>query len=129
MLSLVREVAERMAEEAGFDAETRAKIALAVDEATTNVIEHAYEGQPGREIEVGFEHRGDVLRVEITDTGRAVDKAAVPRYDLQRYAREKRRGGMGLHLMESIMDSVAFTRSGRRNVCTLVKRRPRTEAP
>ena len=37
--------------------------------------------------------------------------------------RERRTGGLGVHLMERIMDSVTFRRSARRNVCCLLKRK------
>jgi anti-sigma regulatory factor (Ser/Thr protein kinase) len=41
--------------------------------------------------------------------------------DLDRYVTERRTGGLGMHLMEKIMDSVTFRRSARRNVCSLAK--------
>jgi len=65
-----------------------------------------------------------VLRVEVVDDGEAVDPRAVPEVDLQRYASERRTGGLGMHLMGRIMDSVTFRRAARRNVCCMVKRKP-----
>ena len=47
----------------------------------------------------------------------------------KRYAAERRTGGLGMHLMEKIMDSVTFRRSARRNVCVLVKRKDAAAAP
>ena len=44
--------------------------------------------------------------------------------DLRRYASERRKGGLGMHLMGRIMDSVTFRRDARGNVCCLVKRKP-----
>jgi anti-sigma regulatory factor (Ser/Thr protein kinase) len=122
-LGLVREVTKKMAEMAGFGPGTADRLALAVDEATTNVIEHAYRGAEDREVEVRFEDRGEDFRVDVVDTGQMVDPRAVPRVDLARYASERRTGGLGVHLMEKIMDSVTFRRSARRNVCCLVKRK------
>ena len=122
-LALVREVTKKMAESAGFAGGTADRLALAVDEATTNVIEHAYHGSADREIELRIEDRGPEFRVEVVDSGATVDPRAVPRVDLGRYVSERRTGGLGIHLMEKIMDSVTFRRSGRRNVCCLVKRK------
>jgi serine/threonine-protein kinase RsbW len=124
-LALVRELTKGMARSAGFDEPTSDRLALAVDEATTNVIEHAYHGAADREVEVRFVDGGPDFRVEVLDTGDMVDPRAVPRVDLQRYAVEGRKGGLGVHLMEKIMDSVTFRRSARRNVCCLVKRKER----
>jgi anti-sigma regulatory factor (Ser/Thr protein kinase) len=113
-----------MAEIAGFDGAQSDQLALAVDEASTNVIEHAYAGAGNRQIEIRFVERGGALRVEVVDDGAAVDPRAVPRVDLRRYASERRKGGLGVHLMGRIMDRVTFRRTGRTNVCCMVKRKP-----
>lgn len=123
-LGLVREVAQRMAEGAGFDAEASRQIALAADEAVSNVLEHAYRGEVGHELEVAFAGEGADFVVEVSDTGVGVDPRHVPKVDLARYANERRTGGLGLHLMGKIMDSVTFSRVGGRNVCSMSKRRP-----
>jgi serine/threonine-protein kinase RsbW len=122
-LGLVRDVTKKMAEAAGFEPATGERIALAVDEATTNVIEHAYGGAAGHQIEMRFEDRGADFKVEIYDTGAMVDPRTLPRVDLKRFVSERRTGGLGVHLMETIMDSVTFRRSARRNVCCLLKRK------
>jgi serine/threonine-protein kinase RsbW len=128
-LGLVREVTKKMAESAGFVDGTADRLALAVDEATTNVIEHAYGGSGDHEIELRIVERGPEFRVEVVDSGATVDPRAVPRVDLGRYVSERRTGGLGVHLMEKIMDSVTFRRSARRNVCCLVKRKDSAVAP
>ncbi len=125
-LGLVRDVTRKMAEGAGFDEATASQIALAVDEATTNVLEHAYHGAFGRPVELCFFGSDAQFRVEVCDAGDRVDPREVPEVDLRQYATERRTGGLGVHLMGKIMDSVTFERSGRRNVCCLVKRRPET---
>jgi serine/threonine-protein kinase RsbW len=124
-LALVKDVAKRMAEAAGFDESTAGKVALAVDEAAANVIEHAYHGSPDREVELRIDDRGRDFRAEVIDGGERLDREAVPRFELERFVNERRKGGLGVHLMEKIMDSVTFRRSGDLNICRLVKRRPR----
>ena len=115
-----------MAEAAGFDPATSGKVALAVDEATANVIEHAYHGDSGREIELRMEDRGPDFTVEVVDNGERVDPNALPRFELDRYVNERRTGGLGVHLMGKIMDSVTFRRAARRNLCCLVKHKSPT---
>lgn len=127
-LGLVREVTRKMAETAGFDLGTADQLALAVDEAATNVIEHAYRGAADREVEIRLEDRGPEFQVEVVDSGNTVDPRAVPHVDLRRYVRERRTGGLGMHLMEKIMDSVTYHRSARHNICCLVKRKDRSAA-
>jgi anti-sigma regulatory factor (Ser/Thr protein kinase) len=128
-LALVRDLTKKMAEMAGFPPATADRLALAVDEATTNVIEHAYKGAADQEIELRFEDRGAEFRVELIDTGEMVDPRSVPRVDIERFVTERRTGGLGMHLMEKIMDSVTFRRSARRNVCLLVKRKDVPASP
>lgn len=122
-LGMIRDVTKRLAEGAGFDSGTADRVALAVDEAATNVIEHAYQGASDREVEVRFDDRGPDFRVDVVDNGAMVDPRALPRVDLDKYVSERRTGGLGVHLMEKIMDSVTFRRSARRNVCCLVKQK------
>ena len=123
-LAVVRDVTRAMAELAGFNRGAAEEIALAVDEAATNVIEHAYRGATDRTVEVRYEDRGDDLKVDVVDNGATVDPKTMPRVDLERYATERRKGGLGVHLMSKIMDSVTFRRSARRNVCCLVRHKP-----
>ncbi len=123
-LALVRDVTRRMAEVAGFDAAQAEQLSLAVDEAATNVIEHAYGGAADRVFELRFSDQGPDMRIDVVDDGQTVDPRAVPTVDLARYASERRTGGLGVHLMGRIMDSVTFSRAARRNVCCMVKRKP-----
>lgn len=129
LLAMVKDVTKKMAEMGGFDDGTADRLALAVDEAATNVIEHAYGGSSEGEVEVRIEHRGPEFRVDLVDTGKTLDPRTMPRVDLDRYVRERRKGGLGVHLMARIMDSVTFRRSARRNVCSLTKLKPRGTSP
>jgi len=122
-LGLVREVTQELAQQCGFDASMAGKLALAVDEATTNSIEHAYGGRADREIEIRFLESPLEFRVEVLDRGEMVNPRAIPNVDLARYVSERRTGGLGVHLMEKIMDVVTFRRAAGRNVCCLVKRK------
>jgi anti-sigma regulatory factor (Ser/Thr protein kinase) len=121
-LASIRDTTKRMAELGGCDAAVAEQVALAVDEASTNVIEHAYRGAHDRQIELRFLLSPEELRVEIVDDGAPVNRRALPEVDLKRYASERRSGGLGVHLMGRIMDTVTFRRTSRGNVCCLVKR-------
>jgi serine/threonine-protein kinase RsbW len=121
-LAAIRDTTKRVAELAGCDASVAEQVALAVDEASTNVIEHAYHGARGRRIELRYVLAAEELRVEIVDDGAPVDTRSLPELDLRRYASEKRRGGLGVHLMGRIMDTVTFQRTAHGNVCCMVKR-------
>lgn len=122
-LVLVRDVVRGLAELAGFEDQTAENLGLAVDECATNVIKHAYHGRGDRAVQVSLEYRGADFVVEVQDEGDALDPASVPRVDLERYAHERRTGGLGVHLMGRLMDSVRFERASAGNVCCMVKHR------
>jgi phosphoserine phosphatase RsbU/P len=122
-LSLVSDLTRQMAAHAGFEEATCGRLALAVDEAATNAIEHAYGGAPDREVVVRFDDAGDALAIEVQDDGATVDPHAVPAVDIDRFVSERRTGGLGVHLMGKIMDSVTYARTERANVCRLVKQK------
>jgi len=123
-LAVVRDVTRRMAELSGFDGAQADQLALAVDEAATNVIEHAYGGAGDRTVELRFDDGGAEVHFEVVDHGEPVDLRSVPQVDLRRYASERRTGGLGMHLMGRIMDTVTFRRTPRTNVCCMTKRKP-----
>ena len=127
-LAAIRDTSKRVAEIAGCDPAVAGQVALAVDEGSTNVIQHAYRGAADRRIELRFFCASDELRVEILDDGAPVDTGVLPEVDLRRYASERRRGGFGVHLMGRIMDTVSFRRTARCNVCCMVKKLPTGEA-
>jgi serine/threonine-protein kinase RsbW len=116
-------VTREFAAASGFDEPTTARIALAVDEATTNVLEHAYRGATDRSVGLRFDLRTTEVRIEIVDSGEMVDPRDLPKVDVEQFASERRKGGLGVHLMERIMDRVTFRRVSRRNVCCMVKAR------
>ncbi len=120
-LGLVRDVARRMAEAAGFEAAVAEQLALAVDEAATNVLEHAYRGATDRVVRVEIDEAGPDFCVDVMDDGAAFDPASLPSLDVKTLEKERRSGGLGVHLMGRIMDSVTFRRSAPHNVCCLVK--------
>jgi len=92
---------------AGFPEDETRRVGLALSEACTNVIEHAYGGQPGHHIDLQLDVDAERLTVRVRDTGRPFDPASYRPPDLSR-AHES---GYGVHLMRSIMDEVRYAPS------------------
>ncbi len=89
----------------GFNAAAAEEIAVAVGEAMTNVVEHAYRSEPGHEVRLRFVPGPSLLRIELEHRGDAPGDLPTG-VDLGRLARERRRGGLGVHLMRRLMDRV-----------------------
>ena len=94
----------------GWTEETLADVVLAVDEALTNVIRHGYEGKPGNRVELAacaFEDpdRGPGVQITIRDYGKQVPLDSI----CSRALDDLRPGGLGVHIIRSMMDSVSYS--------------------
>ena len=120
-ISNVRQAGEKIALVIGFSAEQAAMIMLTIDEALANVIQHGYDGQKGRPIDVFIERvcpEGRVgIRVLIRDRAKKVDPASIKSRDLD----DVRPGGLGVHLIKSLMDEVVHRPTARGMELEMVK--------
>lgn len=107
-LSDIRDFVKRTAEEAGIIQDLIDKIMLAVDEACTNIIKHAYKSNPDGEINISISYSNKKFTVKIKDYGTSFEANSIPEPDLQKYYREKRVGGLGMYLMKTLMDEVKY---------------------
>lgn len=111
-------------EQAGFDACTAYQIQLAVDEACSNIIEHAYGDEGAGIIECTYRIRHEEFVVVLRDYGQPFAPETVPEPNLSANIEQRSGGGLGLYLIRTIMDEVDFDfESEAGNVLTLVKRR------
>lgn len=95
---------------------------LAIDELVTNVVLYGYDDARGQEIAVQIEGAPGELRATITDGGRQFDPLTVPRPDLDVPLEKRALGGLGIHLVRSLMDRVDYARVDGKNVLTVKKR-------
>ena len=112
---------DRVAEENDLDPGLAMQINLAIEEATTNVIMYAYpEGTEG-EIDLGASRQGDKLIFTLADTGTPFDPTAAPEADTSASLEDRPIGGLGIHLVQTIMDVVSYKRAEGKNVLTMTK--------
>lgn len=125
-LIAVREFVSEAARRFGFADEEISKIALAVDEACTNIIKHAYRFDPTQNITVTVKGRNGTFEIAIRDHGKQFDPSRIQRPDMREYLTHYRRGGLGVYLMKSLMDKVEYDiKPGRENQVRLIKYLPR----
>ncbi|MBI4810573.1 MAG: ATP-binding protein [Ignavibacteriales bacterium] len=124
-LSFVREFISDAARKFGFDDESVSKIALAVDEACTNIIKHAYELRPNNLINIEVITNKRLFEVVITHQGKLFDPKLFKSPDMKEYILHPRRGGLGIHLMRLLMDNVEYkTLPDQRCEVHLIKKLP-----
>lgn len=114
----------KQASQAGFSSDAIGDLKLAVTEAITNVVCHAYGGEPGHEIVLSLEVDEEALTLTIRDFARGQFDGNYPAPDLNG---EPPESGYGIFLMRQVMDEVRYdTSSEVGTTLTLVKRRTST---
>jgi len=104
-----------------LDEETVAQLELAVTEATSNIIRHAYGGRTDQRIQLEADAFTDHVVLRLHHLGASFDPEGVspPAFD------GSREGGFGVYLIAHSVDDVRYYRDERgRNCIALVKRRP-----
>lgn len=84
------------------------QVQVAVDEACTNIIQHAYSGGSDKPIEIYCSMSNKSLIIEIRDWGESFDPESVPSPDTDSELSERQLGGLGLFLMKQMMDEVNY---------------------
>jgi anti-anti-sigma factor len=121
-LGRVRDFVVAACEEADFSERETSNTKLAVDEACTNIIQHAYGGTAEGEILVRIRIEPGDLKISIHDTGKRFDYAAIGDPDLDEYVEKGRKGGLGVYLINRLMDGVEYHAGEAGNELILSKR-------
>ncbi len=96
-----------------LDDRTTYNIQMAVDEAVTNVMEHAYKGRSDGTIIISCDIKGDEFIVEIQDFGKPFDPKKVAKPQVKGPLSQRTVGGLGIYFMKKLMDRVEFSNSGK----------------
>ena len=106
----------------GLSERVRHDTSIAVDEIVSNIIHHSYRDDASHSINVRLSLVPDELHVEIVDDGAPFDPAAHDAPRPSGSVTDRSPGGLGLHLVKSLMDNVCYFRLGDRNHVTLIKK-------
>lgn len=97
-------------------------VQMAVDEAVTNVMEHAYAGQSEGIIFIKCRVDARQFFVEIRDTGKSFEYKKLKKPNTKSPLSERSIGGLGVFFMKKLMDKVEFTRDQAGNVTRMTKK-------
>ena len=108
-LCVARAAVRQVAQINGFEKSETEQITLAVVEALTNVIRHGYGGPCDKPIvikfnKINYADERMALEIVIRDFGKQVDPKTIEGRDLD----EVEPGGVGVHIMQSVMDETEF---------------------
>lgn len=116
-LSVIRLTLSGIASRMGYTFEVIEDLKIAVSEACTNAIQHAYSEDEIGEVIIGFGIYEDKLELMVADSGKSFDfiqtKNELGPYTESSTVDQLTEGGLGLYLIETLMDEVrVFNHSG-----------------
>ncbi len=111
-LRIAQQCAAGVAAKYGFNEEAIGKIELALEEAVSNVIKHAFDTDDSNTFDIFFERIPLGIRIRIKEKGMPFDPRQLPAYNPEKAEEIWASKGLGMHLMRSMMDEVSFHNLG-----------------
>ncbi len=126
-LESIRDFVRRYAVQWGFSEEQAGLIALATDEACSNIIRHTYKNDCSKNVSLAIQVKNGQFNILIADSGAEFNPLSVPSPDMEQYFKMFRSGGLGIYIMRKVMDAISYTAasaSTMRNTLILSKKLP-----
>jgi serine/threonine-protein kinase RsbW len=99
------------------------EMVLAIDEMCSNLMIHSHHCNPDDLFELHIQiQKGNPIVFELIDDGTVFDINQFNEPDLGNLVHEKRKGGLGIRLVKSIMDKVEYHHQSGKNICRLIKK-------
>lgn len=122
-LSEVRDFVSEHATDFGFNSQEVADIRLAVDEAYTNIIKHAYQNNADETVDIELGYDKSKFWVTLLDTGNTFDISNYSKPDICQRIKDKKRGGVGVFLIQKLMDDVEYQTEDSTNTIRMTKKK------
>lgn len=116
-LTKIRDFVDENARLFGFSEEQAFKICLAVDEACSNLIRHSFKFDKSKEICVAIEEANDKFTINILDKGSSFNPLDYSTPDMIEYLKKFQKGGLGIHIIKSVMDEISYSPALENNSC------------
>ena len=120
LLKMVVELTRHITTLFNFNAAEAQKISLAIDEAVTNVIKHSYGNATDQNITIEFFLATGGIKIRIFYRGLPPD-ISDEEINVNKMIKKKKKGGLGVKLMKTIMDSVSYETVDGENCCEMIK--------
>ena len=122
-LTLLQAFADKFAHECSLPDDERSRLLIILDELFTNAATHGHvPHSTGGGVTVALGWRTGHLRISFVDDGLPFDPLAFGAPDLEGAGEERPIGGLGIHIVRSLVDQARYRREGGRNHLHLVRR-------
>ncbi|HEX7230457.1 MAG TPA: ATP-binding protein, partial [Candidatus Binatia bacterium] len=121
----IARLSERLGEFAAaheFTPNVRHDLNLALEEAVTNIISHGYSDHREHEIVVRIRIETGEIIAEVQDDARPFNPLTAPEADVTAPLDQRRAGGLGIHIMQKLMDGIEYRRLENGNLLILKKK-------
>ncbi len=108
-------ILERFGADHHLSADEIANVNLVLDEILANVIRHGYTDDGKHQIDVALALEGGELRIEVTDAGVPFNPLDAPPPDFDLPITERPAGGLGIHIVKSLVETMEYRRENGRN--------------
>ena len=106
-----------------WDPDFLVQIRLALEEIATNIVRYAYDEEREKDIRITLTSMGRSLTMEVVDDGKPFDPFSdAPPPDLGSSVVDRPIGGLGIHLVRTMMDEAHYRREDGSNKVILIKR-------
>lgn len=97
-------------------------INLSLEELVSNIMYYGYEDNDDHSISLTFDFEDDCVLISIIDDGFAFNPLTAKRPDINAPLENRKVGGLGIHLVRNLMDSMKYERKSGKNILQLTKR-------
>jgi anti-sigma regulatory factor (Ser/Thr protein kinase) len=115
-LARLTDVVDRFGRDCRLSDDDLHNLHLILDEVVINIMKHAYAGDESRVIDVSLERRGDRLTARVEDDGPPFDPTTAPPPPFDVPIEKRRIGGLGIHIVRTLADTITYRREHERNV-------------
>lgn len=116
---------EDFAARSGIPPAVAATLNLVLEELVANTVTYGYDDADDRRrdhsIEIRLARRGDTITLQIEDDAKPFDPLQLEAPDTDAALEERKPGGLGIHFVRTLMDTVEYRRVGDRNRLTMTK--------
>ncbi|MBN2350587.1 MAG: ATP-binding protein [Bacteroidales bacterium] len=120
-LHRINQVIDALFMEWELPVKSKFKVILAVEEVFANIVNYAYDirEQP---IDLQFLFENEMLTIRVLDYGKPFNPLQFDsEAEIKKPIEEKESGGIGIHIIKSVMNEINYQRKNGRNILTLKK--------
>lgn len=105
-----------------IDEQTVYTVNLSLEEIFTNIVRYGYKNHQPHDIVIHFSCRGKTLSISIEDDGIPFNPFDIPEPDTHIPLQDRQIGGLGIHLVKSLVDRISYERKNNKNRLTIEKK-------